>query len=1758
MFWWLLIKNHFNMRTIYAQVKYRWLLLFFISANIAFSQGSSGIFDSFVILNPNNTGNIFYELQIDNPTNPTFNGADLGTYEPSEVLLLNGGQVKTFKNGSHNVFNGILAYRVYETGSTNQPAFNDIFLGFQSETNNNFGGVDQVWEESFSSINLLSGLTPGNYTLEVFTKAEYEEFQNGPLQTHFVSDFGNNFSATFTIEEPVVEPDPNVIAYVWDDLNANGRQDNNEPALQDVSVELRKPGGAVIATKQTGLNGLVEFYTDEPRVKLKFLKKTANFAYTLKDEGTNDNKDSDARRNNGETDVFDVTGVVTSFDCGQWSPGTAIARVWDDLNANGRQDNGEPGIEGVNVTLKRSGGTPILSVLTDTNGDARFIAVVPSDTDVKLDFDLKNQDHAYTFMDQGNNDNKDSDARRNNGETDNFRTTGAGIIQSSYDCGQWSPGSAIAKVWDDLNANGRQDNNEPGIEGVNVVLKRSGGTPITSVITDANGDATFTAVIPADTGVKLDFELKDGNHAFTLKDQGTNDNKDSDARRNNGETDVFTTTGAGLIETSFDCGQWSPGSAVARVWDDLNANGRQDNNEPGIEGVNVALKRSGGNLITTVVTDANGDATFTAVIPADTGVKLDFELKDGDHAFTLKDQGTNDNKDSDARRNNGETDVFTTTGAGLIETSFDCGQWSPGTVESYVWSDLNGNGRQDNNEPGIAGVEVQLKRSGGTVIATTISNENGLATFQNVVPADTDVKLDFNLKSADYAFTYLDQGSNDNKDSDAKRNNGETDNFRTTGAGIIEKSLDCGQWAPGDITTYVWDDANNNGRQDSQEFGVPGVKVQVKRSGGTLITEGYTDVKGMVTLTNVPADAQVKLDYDIPAYAEAITTRDVGSNENKDSDAKPNNGETDVFTTVRGATTGNQLSFDITNLDCGLTGLDYELDTDDDGIPDFLDKYPTDDTNGGNPAIYSYVWDDLDGNGRQNDGQTGIGCVDVRLRRSGNNNVLDANQTHPANGHVAFFDIVAGTNMYLEYIKPENHAIGLQDQGSNDNTDSDAARNNGRTDSFSLSGSEIATKWDAALWAPGSVVAYVWDDLDGNGRQNENPTTPIKDVVVKLRRSGNNNVISTKRTNNRGEVKFNNLVPADTNVYLEFELPQDHAFTNPNLGSNESTDSDAARNNGRTEPFKTNRGSHLITDQDAGLWAPGSVVAYIWDDLDGNGRQNDGDTGIANVEVKLRRSGNNNVLDTQVTGANGKVTLTGVPADTNVYLEFVLPQDHAFANPNEGSNEGTDSDAARNNGRTEPFKTNRGSQVITDQDAGLWAPGSVVAYVWDDLDGNGRQNDGNTGIANVEVKLRRSGNNNVLDTQVTGPNGEVTLNGVPADTNVYLEFVLPQDHAFTNPNQGSNDITDSDAARNNGRTDPFRTDRGSQVVTDQDAGLWAPGSVVAYVWDDLDGNGRQNDGDTGIANIEVKLRRSGNNNVLDTQFTGSNGEVTLTGVPADTNVYLEFVLPQDHAFTNPNQGSNDSTDSDAARNNGRTDVFKTNRGSEVVIDQDAGLWSPGSVIAYAWEDSDGNGRQNESTPIEGIEVKLRRSGNNNVLDTGMTNADGEVTLNGVPADTNVYLEFARPNGATFTTLDSGSNDNVDSDAQLSNGRTAVFSTNRGGQVVTNFDAGYIGGIQEQALSVSRYDDVLGEDDIKMYPVPARDILNVNINSSSSINTTYSIISLDGRRVGQNSISLMGKDNTIQLDVSRLAPGQYYFNINVDGKIISKSFIKVSR
>ena len=206
------------------------------------------------------------------------------------------------------------------------------------------------------------------------------------------------------------------------------------------------------------------------------------------------------------------------------------------------------------------------------------------------------------------------------------------------------------------------------------------------------------------------------------------------------------------------------------------------------------------------------------------------------------------------------------------------------------------------------------------------------------------------------------------------------------------------------------------------------------------------------------------------------------------------------------------------------------------------------------------VWHDANHDGVQNSGELGILSMFVDLYTC--DGTFVARDTTDAAGLYAFLNQPVGDYKLL-FMKPSNWAFSPADQGTSNNTDSDADTTTGWTVCTHLAQNQLDFSWDAGLYplppprpTDASLGDLVWIDLNANGIQDAGEFG-VSDVTVQML-GPDGTVIATQTTNGSGGYKFANLAPGDYRI--RFIPPFGYAFSPADHGGNDLLDSDALAN----------------------------------------------------------------------------------------------------------------------------------------------------------------------------------------------------------------------------------------------------------------------------------------------------------------------------------------------------------------------------------------------------------------------------------------------------------------------------------------------------------------------------------------------------------------------------------------------------------------------
>ncbi|WP_172802261.1 SdrD B-like domain-containing protein [Agrococcus jejuensis] len=1309
------------------------------------------------------------------------------------------------------------------------------------------------------------------------------------------------------------------------------------------------------------------------------------------------------------------------------STGTIGDFVWNDLNGNGVQDAGEPGVAGVQLSLLKGDGTPVtttagaaVTTTTGVNGAYQFTNLPFGDYRVQIGtlptgFTLTDQDVTTT------NDTLDSDFSPSTRQSGTVRITAAAPTNLTVDAGIASLGSIGDRVWRDDDADGIQDSGEPGIAGATVRLLTTTGTVVATTTTDANGAYRFDTLVYG--SYVVEFVSPGASFRPTTQAAGSDRTVDSDASTTTGRSGTVTITITNPARTDVDAGFVPLGSIGDRVWLDTNRNGVQDAGEPGVAGATVTLlSQNGQQTIATTTTDANGAYLFSGLALGSYRIRVTDIPADA--SFTQQTAGNDVTLDSDvlATGNNaGRSGVIALTADNRDRRDIDAGVLSPlGSIGDRVWLDQDRDGIQDANEVGVAGVTVTLLDANGTAITSMVTGADGAYAFTNLAMGTYSVR--FTTLPTLTSLTAQGVGSDRTVDSDANVTTATTAPITLAPGNRDRSDIDAGILAPlGSIGDRVWLDANRDGLQTAGEPGVAGVTVTLLDGDGNQVRTTTTDANGAYLFQGLELGTYSVQFATLPTGA-TYTTRAVGTDRTIDSDVYPSLGTTGQITLTVAAK-------DRTDVDAGILA-------------------PL-------GSIGDFVWLDANRNGVQDSGEVGVAGVTVTLLTTAGATLQTT--TTDANGAYLFSNLPMGSYVVGFSNLPTGHAFTAMGAGTAA-TGSDASPTTGRTGTVTLQPTSSATRnrtdVDAGIVAPlGSIGDFVWLDQDRDGVQDAGEAG-VAGVTVTLR-NASGTAVATTTTDANGAYLFQNLELGTYSVAFS-NLPTAATFTAQAQGGDANLDSDANATTGITGPVTLTVEAKDRRDVDAGVLPPlGSIGDRVWLDKDRDGIQDDGEAGLPGITVTLRDA-NGTAIATTTTGVDGAYSFTGLAMGTYSVAFSGLPTAATFTTQGVGSNRAVDSDADQTTGVTGPITLTPGAKDRTDVDAGVRSPlGSIGDRVWLDTDRDGIQDAGEPGVAGVTVTLRDA-NGTAIATTTTGADGAYVFSGLELGTYSVVFSGLPTATSLTTQGVGSDRALDSDANPTTGATAAITLTATAKDRSDVDAGVLPPlGSIGDFVWLDQDRDGIQDAGEPGVSGVTVRLVGA-NGMTVATTTTDANGAYLFSNLELGTYTVAFSTLPTATTLTLQGEGGDANLDSDANPATATTGAVTLTADAKDRRDVDAGVLPPlGSIGDRVWLDQDRDGIQDAGEPgVAGVTVTLRDA-SGAAIATTTTDANGWYVFSGLAMGDYSVAFSTLPTATSLTTQRAGSNRAIDSDANPATGATGTITLTPARKDRRDVDAGVL-------------------------------------------------------------------------------------------------------
>ena len=640
----------------------------------------------------------------------------------------------------------------------------------------------------------FSGLPLGEYTVSVvdptsgpLAGTKPTEAYTGRYKTTADVTIAEATGSVIDVNFGFVKP-ASVGDYTWMDVNRDGLQDADEPALPGVTVTLMRADGSAVtdasgnpvAAVTTDANGKYVFENLLPGDYKVSFQAPAGYEATTSEAGDDRAADS----NGASASVTLAQGQTDdTIDFGAVGTGVIGDQLFVDVNQNGGNapDAGDKVLPGVKVTLTWTGPggiTRTYETTTDAEGKYKFENLLPGEYKVSIDPETLLK--AEPLLDVLTH----SPA----GDVDAKKVVSEDVKADKDKLAQAFKLSASVTLTGEKNQNLDQD------WGFGI----SADTAIMKAITDPDEAAqesfeftpgakvTYTLTLTnngpgAATGVKASDELPSGVSFVEAQGDGSYDAATgvwdlsgltlakSEVKKI-AITVEITGDGAGKLVTnvarithqdqagddptnnessaSFK-GGYNLGGTIYR---DSDASYSKGDDEQRFKGVTVALLNEDGTPVLdsegkpmTATTDEKGAYQFVGLAPASYRVVI-VDPDKGDLAGLIPTQ---------AYTGKGATEAAVTITDASVQ-GVDFGLVAPATIGDRVWNDADGNGA-DNGEPGVPGVTVILKDANGVEVGRTTTDANGNYRFAGLVPGtytvDIEVPAGFNAATTSMTVT---------------------------------------------------------------------------------------------------------------------------------------------------------------------------------------------------------------------------------------------------------------------------------------------------------------------------------------------------------------------------------------------------------------------------------------------------------------------------------------------------------------------------------------------------------------------------------------------------------------------------------------------------------------------------------------------------------------------------------------------------------------------------------------------------------------------------------------------------------------------------------------------------------------------------------------------------------------------------------------------------------------------------------------------
>ena len=1143
---------------------------------------------------------------------------------------------------------------------------------------------------------------------------------------------------------------------VYYDANDSSSYTDGEEGFKDITVELLRPDGSVVATTTTDADGNYSFTrlaAGDYTVKVTKAGAIADLTQTEDPDATKDSTSGTVTLNAGNP-------VQENINFGYVKKHAISGTVYLDQNRDKAKDGGDIAQSGVTVKLVDASGAVVATTTTDADGNYSFTGLNDGTYTVQVD---KTGPLASTEQTEDPSGNGDSRS-----QAITFTRSDPDVTNVNF--GYAEDYTVSGTVYYDKDRSETLNNGEPGFGGVTVNLLDEAGATVATTTTKADGTYSFAKLPAGKYTVKVEPSDLLKKLEQTEDPDGTKDHTSGVVQVNHDNPSV----------QNVNFGYATNYTIKGTIYRDADRSESLEDGEKLYQGVTVDLLDASGNVVATTTTDAHGAYAFTNLEEGTYKVRV---RKEGPIADLVQ------TEDPDATKDNTSGDI-TLELNDPIKENVNFGYISDNSISGTIYRDDNRSNSLNGGEAGYPEQTVQLLDKDGQVIKTTKTDANGNYSFDNLPDGTYSVKV-----VKDGALTDLEQTEDPDgaKDSASEPITLDEDN-------PTKKNVNFGYVPDYFIKGTIYRDGNRSGALDAGEKLYEGVTVNLVGADGTVVATTTTDADGTYSFDKLPAGTYtVTVAQDGPIAGLEQTGDPDATKDNSSEPITLNNGNPSTTDVNFGYIADNSLSGTVYRDDSrngdqdgtepGYSGVTVQLldasgnvvattTTDANGtysfskLPDgtysvkvvkdgeLADTEQTEDPdatkdNASEPVTlgednptkdhidFGYVPDYSihglvyrDGDRDEKHGATEKGYANQTVELRDKDGKVVATTTTDENGAYSFEKLPAG-DYTVKVVK--DGALTDLDQTEDPDSTKDSA-----SGVISL-GNDHRTETDVNFGyiANNSINGTIYRDGDRDGRKGDTEGRYSGVTVQLLDASGN--VVATTTTDKDGKYSFEHLPDGTYSV----KVVKDGVLAD----ADQTGDPDNKLDNA-SQPITLDENNPTKGDVDFGYVPNNTITGTVYRDDNRDKMINGDEPGLERVSVQLLDE-DGKVLQTLDTDADGNYAFQHLP-DGKYTVKVVRSSSIKDYDQTEDPDATVDDTSA-------VYTMGPGHSLQENVNFGYVPDYSIAGRVYRDSDKSGSYTDGEETFGGVTVDLLDK-DGNVVATTTTDKDGNYSFEKLPAGT----------------------------------------------------------------------------------------------------------------------------------------------------------------------------------------------------------------------------------------------------------------------------------------------------------------------------------------------------------------------------------------------------------